>query len=155
MSAFVHAKLADEIKRLHNPTSEKTIQLFRDYAGVDLTESWQWNNSTPQLARERLNGYMKLRGDVVHRTRVIAWPSEITPSDDLLLARFPRFFLLRLSRFLESLRHRCAPLARLAHLLAAAVGDELLLGVDVGVVAGLLYRRGIPRLCMQRNPNWV
>jgi hypothetical protein len=71
VSAFVHAKLAEEIKRLHNPTSEKTIQLFRDYAGVDLGKSWKWNNFAPELAKERLNEYMKLRGDVVHRARVI------------------------------------------------------------------------------------
>jgi RiboL-PSP-HEPN len=69
--AFVQSKLIEEIKRLHNPTSEKTIRLFRDYAGVDLTESWKWNNFPPQLVRERLNEYMKLRGDVVHRARVI------------------------------------------------------------------------------------
>lgn len=69
ISAFVKCKLDDEIKRLHNPTSDKTIQLFRDYAGVDLTERWVWNNYEPKLVRERLNQYMKLRGDVVHRSR--------------------------------------------------------------------------------------
>jgi hypothetical protein len=65
----VKSRLDDEIKRLHNPTSDKTIQLFRDYAGKDLTESWAWNNYEPKLVRERLNHYMKLRGDVVHRSR--------------------------------------------------------------------------------------
>ncbi len=33
---FIESKLDDEIKRLHNPTSDKTIMLFRDYAGIDL-----------------------------------------------------------------------------------------------------------------------
>src|SRR5687768_12076142 len=42
-AAFIRARLVDEIKRLHNPTSDKTIQLFRDYANVDLTEKWRWN----------------------------------------------------------------------------------------------------------------
>lgn len=42
VAAFVAAKLEEEIKRLHNPTSDKTIQLFWDYAGVDLTEKWAW-----------------------------------------------------------------------------------------------------------------
>jgi hypothetical protein len=68
---FVKAKLNEEIKRLHNPTSDKTIQLFRDYANVDLTEKWCWNNFDPKTVRERLNQYMKLRGDVVHRSRTI------------------------------------------------------------------------------------
>lgn len=71
IGAFVQSKLNDEIKRLHNPTSEKTIQLFRDYAGVELTEKWAWNNYDAKTVRERLNQYMKLRGDVVHRSRTI------------------------------------------------------------------------------------
>ena len=68
---LVKSKLDDEIKRLHNPTSEKAIQLFRDYAGVDLTDKWFWNNCDSKTVRERLNQYMKLRGDVVHRSRPI------------------------------------------------------------------------------------
>lgn len=73
IATFMHSKLADEIKRLHNPTSEKTIQLFRDYANVDLTNKWVWNNyDDAKIVRDRLNQYMKLRGDVVHRSRTIA-----------------------------------------------------------------------------------
>jgi hypothetical protein len=72
IATFVQSKLADEIKRLHNPTSEKTIQLFRDYANVDLTDKWSWNNYDSKTVRERLNQYMKLRGDVVHRSRTIS-----------------------------------------------------------------------------------
>lgn len=72
IASFVQAKLADEIKRLHNPTSDKTIQLFRDYANVDLTDKWAWNNYDPKTVRERLNQYMKLRGDVVHRSRTVS-----------------------------------------------------------------------------------
>lgn len=71
IARFVSGRLCEEIKRLHNPTSDKTIQLFRDYAGIDLTEKWNWNNYEPKLVRERLNHYMKLRGDVVHRSRSV------------------------------------------------------------------------------------
>lgn len=71
IAEFVQARLADEIKRLHNPTSEKTIHLFRDYVNVDLTDKWVWNNYEAKAVRERLNQYMKLRGDVVHRSRTI------------------------------------------------------------------------------------
>lgn len=72
IASFVQARLTDEIKRLHNPTSEKTLQLFRDYANVDLAEKWIWNNYDAKTVRERLNQYMKLRGDVVHRSRTIS-----------------------------------------------------------------------------------
>lgn len=71
IASFVESKLADEVKRLHNPTSDKTIQLFRDFAGVDLTDKWTWNNFDAKAVRERLNQLMKLRGDVVHRSRSI------------------------------------------------------------------------------------
>jgi hypothetical protein len=45
ITQFVQSKLDNEIKRLHNPTSDKAIQLFRDYAGIDLTDKWAWNNN--------------------------------------------------------------------------------------------------------------
>lgn len=68
---FVQRKLDDEIKRLHNPTSDKSLQLFRDFAGIELTEHWSWNNFPPLRVRERLNQLIKLRGDVVHRSRTV------------------------------------------------------------------------------------
>lgn len=71
VASFVQSKLAEEIKRLHNPTAEKTLQLFREYAGVDLSEAWRWNNYESKAVRERLNHYLKLRGDVVHRSRIV------------------------------------------------------------------------------------
>lgn len=69
IAAFVRTKLADEIRRLHNPDSEKTSRLFRECAGFDVALGWSWNNYDPAKAREALNAYMKLRGDVVHRAR--------------------------------------------------------------------------------------
>ncbi len=71
IATFVQSKLDDEIKRLNNPTADKTIQLFRDYAGVDVTQHWSWNKTDSKAISERLNQYVKLRGDVVHRSRTI------------------------------------------------------------------------------------
>lgn len=70
LAAFVQSRLDDEIKRLHNPNAEKTLQLFNDYAGVDVLPQWKWNHVEPQSAKQRLNGDLKLRGDVVHRSRI-------------------------------------------------------------------------------------
>lgn len=92
IATFVASKLEEEIKRLHNPTSDKTIQLFRDYAGVDLTDKWQWNNFDPKTVRERLNQLMKLRGDVVHRSRtVIPGPPQAHPVTKEELEKAIRF----------------------------------------------------------------
>ena len=65
---FVQLRLDDDVRRLHNPSSEKAIQLFKDYAGVDFTDKWKWNNHDSTTVRTRLNQYIKLRGDVVHRS---------------------------------------------------------------------------------------
>ncbi len=86
LASFVQARLNEEIKRLHNPSAEKTIQLFHDYANVDVTAQWKWSHVDPQLARARLNAYLKLRGDVVHRSRtVLKGPPQAHPvtKDDL------------------------------------------------------------------------
>lgn len=71
IAGLVQSRLDEEIKRLHNPTADKTIQLFRDYAGVDVTQYWSWNNTDSKAISDRLNQYVKLRGDVVHRSRRI------------------------------------------------------------------------------------
>ena len=66
---FVRNRLDEELKRLHNPDSQKTISLFHDYAGVDLQDRWCWNNFDAHAVKRRLDSYLKLRGDVVHRSR--------------------------------------------------------------------------------------
>lgn len=68
---FVRKKLDEEIKRLHNPDYHKTIQLFRDFAGVDLTAYWSWNHYELETVKQRLGQYMSLRGDIVHRSRIV------------------------------------------------------------------------------------
>lgn len=37
---FMIDRLTEELKRLHNPTSEKTRKLFRDYTRIDVPEQW-------------------------------------------------------------------------------------------------------------------
>lgn len=69
LAQFVSARLGEEIRRLNNPGSAKTLKLFRDFAGVDLKDRWCWNNCEGDTARQRLDEYMKKRGEVVHRSR--------------------------------------------------------------------------------------
>ncbi|MBI2770409.1 MAG: hypothetical protein HYX47_12355 [Burkholderiales bacterium] len=71
LASFVKTRLKEEVNKLHNPSSEKTIQLFADYAGVDVSSHWNWSHVEPSVAKQRLNGYLKLRGDVVHRSRLV------------------------------------------------------------------------------------
>jgi len=68
---FVSKRLSVEIKRLHNPDYDKTIRLFRDFAGVDLKPYWSWSNHDLETVKQKLGQYLSLRGDIVHRSRVI------------------------------------------------------------------------------------
>jgi hypothetical protein len=71
IAQLIRKKLTDEISKLHNPNSLRTLQLFSEYADVDLTEKWKWTGVEPGDVKERLDGYLKLRGDIVHRARKV------------------------------------------------------------------------------------
>lgn len=68
VAAFMKSKLDEEIKRLHNPSFDKTVNLFNVYIGLDLSKKWSWNQVDATQIKERLDKYIKLRGDVVHRS---------------------------------------------------------------------------------------
>lgn len=68
VAAFVEKKFAEEIRRLNNPTSDKTRHLFLDYVGVDVTNSWSWGDVTPAKAKESLDGLLAKRGAAAHRS---------------------------------------------------------------------------------------
>jgi hypothetical protein len=72
IASFVSARLGEEIKRLNNPDYAKTLRLFQDFAGIDLHDAWRWNNCDHTAVRERLDHYIKKRGEVVHRSRPLA-----------------------------------------------------------------------------------
>lgn len=96
IAEFVEKKLAIEIKRLHNPGSQKTIQLFMDYAGVDLSTTWSWNHFDSKTVKTTLDSYLSLRGDVVHRSRLV---SEESPNAHPV----KKEYLEKAIRFLKSL----------------------------------------------------
>lgn len=68
---FVASKLSEELKRLHNPTSEKTKKLFLDYLEIDVCSKWKWANYEPASAKKKLDELISKRGDAVHRSKPI------------------------------------------------------------------------------------
>jgi hypothetical protein len=66
---FVSDSLDAELKRFHNPGSEKTKRLFETYLGLDVTEHWRWCNDEPDNARATLNRLISKRGDAAHRSK--------------------------------------------------------------------------------------
>ena len=69
---FVLSRLKLELKQFHNPNSEKTKKIFRDYLGLDITEGWSWSNFAPEAAKATLNTWISKRGDAVHRSKQVS-----------------------------------------------------------------------------------
>jgi len=69
---FMLATLDDELKRFHNPTSEKTRKLFTDYLHIDVTTAWWWSGIDVSAARKKLDTLVKKRGDAVHRSKAVS-----------------------------------------------------------------------------------
>jgi hypothetical protein len=66
---FMLSKLEEELKRFHNPSTEKTKRLFLDYLAIDVTAEWHWNGVAVPKAGEKLDALVKKRGDAVHRSK--------------------------------------------------------------------------------------
>jgi hypothetical protein len=66
---FVADKLTDELKRFHNPTSDKTKKLFLDYLEIDVVAQWKWLHVDSALAKKTLDELISKRGDAVHRSK--------------------------------------------------------------------------------------
>jgi hypothetical protein len=65
---FVEHRLDEELKRFHNPNSDKTRRLFFDYLEVDVTKSWNWNQYDVAKVKATLDDLIGKRGDAVHRS---------------------------------------------------------------------------------------
>jgi RiboL-PSP-HEPN len=83
---FVSGKLGDELKRFHNPTSEKTRRIFLDYLEIDVCAGWKWANYEPATAKKKLDELISKRGDAVHRSKPVtlgAPPPHLVTRDEL------------------------------------------------------------------------
>ena len=94
---FVTGRLEDELKRFHNPTSEKTKKLFHDFLETDVVAGWEWANYDSAKAKKTLDDLISKRGDAVHRSKPLV--TGAPPAPDLI----KREDLDKAIRFLKSL----------------------------------------------------
>lgn len=59
-------QLGHEIKKLHNPNSQRVQQLFTDYVAFDVTTGWVWPHHDVKRAKDDLDERIAIRGDIVH-----------------------------------------------------------------------------------------
>ena len=106
IGTFVNTKLTEELKRFHNPTSEKTRKLFLDYLQIDVCVGWKWLNYEPATAKKTLDDLIGRRGDAVHRSKPVATGAPVphlVKRDDLEKAiRFLRGLVEATERALDS-----------------------------------------------------
>lgn len=68
LSAFYLRSLDVDLKSFHSPNVDRVKTVFQKYLSVDVTQSWSWNNCTPEQAKIELNKIVKKRGDIAHRS---------------------------------------------------------------------------------------
>jgi hypothetical protein len=68
LTQFLKESLTNDLKYFHTPSTDRVRPLFQKYLGIDVTESWAWNNVEPAGARAELNRLAKNRGDIAHRS---------------------------------------------------------------------------------------
>ena len=66
---FVVARLEEELKRFHHPTSDKTWKLFHDFLDIDVWAHWEWQHFDSGKAKKTLDDLIVKRGDAVHRSK--------------------------------------------------------------------------------------
>jgi hypothetical protein len=81
LAKLVVGRLEAELKRFHNPNSDKTRQLFVDYLEIDVTKYWEWTNVDTNKAKKTLDDLIAKRGDAVHRSKP---PSTGAPAPHLV-----------------------------------------------------------------------
>lgn len=64
---YTDGKVNNDLRYFHTPNSRNIKKLFLPLLGHDITTEWSWENFDSKRACEKLNEYIKLRGDVVHR----------------------------------------------------------------------------------------
>ncbi|BCE02788.1 HEPN domain-containing protein [Marinicellulosiphila megalodicopiae] len=65
---FVQSQLEKDLRFFHNPNPNNVKKLYEQIIDRDITESWEWNNYEPARVRKELYGFIKLRGESVHRS---------------------------------------------------------------------------------------
>lgn len=68
---YLERQFSSKLKMFHNPGSQKTKEIFEEFFGFNVTESWVWNSyQTPKQVKQTLDGWLVRRGEAVHRSQV-------------------------------------------------------------------------------------
>jgi len=80
---YIQKKLENDLRFFHNPNSKKTKNIFEDFVGTDVTESWLWAGMDQETIREKLNDWISKRGEAVHRSVTDKNANHLVSRDDM------------------------------------------------------------------------
>ena len=70
MEGHSHSVINVVLRDFHAPKSGKIDTLFEHLLGLrKVSNSWRWRNMTVERARNKLDGFVEVRGDIAHRVR--------------------------------------------------------------------------------------
>jgi len=70
IGSVLKAQMDQRIKFFNTPNSKNINDLFQATIGVvKLTNCWRWKGTTSQQSSIKLGNYVKIRGEIAHRTR--------------------------------------------------------------------------------------
>jgi hypothetical protein len=68
---YLERQFSSKLKMFHNPGSQKTKEIFEEFFGINVTDSWVWNSyQTSKQVKQTLDGWLKRRGEAVHRSQI-------------------------------------------------------------------------------------
>jgi len=69
-------------RRLNTPKADRIDEFFQFALGIgDISDSWVWSGMSAERAREKLDGYVALRGEIAHRGAAAKPVSKTTVKD--------------------------------------------------------------------------
>lgn len=81
---IIQGRLNVYLKTFNNPDSKKTRDLFHEFFGLDVTESWTWGNyQTAKESCTALNAWLRKRGEAVHRAQTNKQSTHIVRREEL------------------------------------------------------------------------
>jgi hypothetical protein len=102
---YFESKLNDELKRFHNPTSDKTTKVFKEYLNINIDEGFKFSNYDVQQSKTQLNELISKRGDAAHRSKKASsgvQSAHLIKKDELEKAiKFLKALVASLDQFIE------------------------------------------------------
>ncbi len=80
---YIDGKVNNDLWYFHTPNSRNIKKLFLPLLGRDITVKWSWENFDTKRACDKLDEYIKLRGDVVHRAVTDKQNGHLVKKDEL------------------------------------------------------------------------